>query len=635
LLFDAAEELWDLDEWREAAADRVTGWLNQRPPADSVVDAAPMALQLMTWAAGTGRHQTAVSLGQGVDGALALSGLWGSWEQALDIALQSARAMGDGAAVEGWALHQLGTKALCWGEPATAESLLNQALAIRQEVGVQSAIDATQHNLDVLHLPPGGAPPPDTPPPSEPGPPPPGIGGIPSLVKGVAAVAVVGAIAAGAWFGFGSDEEPTPVADDSGDPSVLEIPPVGQTFAGGGIVAEPSGVAFEPIEVGTVAFRRVDLYNDGDLPVAIEGLYLETQTVFDIGETACPFELDADAGCSIEILFNPARQDDYSDRLVIVHSGEGSPLFVDIFASASGTVDLTASPPELVLEVFAEEGVHRLATEITNTGSAPAEFEFIGTDPEFPFTVLGDSCGGGLDPGAKCEVMVEFASLDIGAYASIAEEQDPASLASQGMPVVMRHSATLNVEPAQGAGLAIPLIATTVAPFPDLVSRIEQVEPVGFNEHDWPIYYVVVTVINVGGVPAESADVGIVYYLPDIDAEWLVPLEDEEGTVHTGELAEFGGEVRVEGFVIIDEFDLQTGSPVVLRAYPDSCVIDDPYFPDDCLVVLELHEYLGLESNNKSEPVDTLVPNRTIVGVVELPDFSDLLELVTTTTVID
>ena len=155
LLQDAAEELWDLDELRIAAVEQLTGWLGRRDPDDPrVVETAPMVLQLMDWAAGTGRHDETVALGEGIDGALALSGHWGSWERMHKIVLGSALDAGD-AAAQGWALHQMGTKALCWGERSAAESLLGEALEIREMVGVQSAIDTTQHNLDIL-IPPGG-----------------------------------------------------------------------------------------------------------------------------------------------------------------------------------------------------------------------------------------------------------------------------------------------------------------------------------------------------------------------------------------------------------------------------------------------------------------------------------------------
>ena len=199
MLQDAAEELWDLDELRVTAVDQLTGWLGQRSPEDpSVIETAPMVLHLMDWAAGTGRHHETVALGEGIDGALALSGHWGSWERVHEIVLGSASDAGD-AAAQGWALHQMGTKALCWGERSAAESLLGEALTIRQEAGVQSAIDTTQHNLDVLHPPPAGvAGQGDTPPGG-------GGGGIPAIAKGLGIVHGAGAVAVGQQDRLGPD----------------------------------------------------------------------------------------------------------------------------------------------------------------------------------------------------------------------------------------------------------------------------------------------------------------------------------------------------------------------------------------------------------------------------------------------
>jgi len=239
MLQDAAEELWDLDELRVTAVDQLTGWLGQRSPEDpSVIETAPMVLHLMDWAAGTGRHHETVALGEGIDGALALSGHWGSWERVHKIVLGSASDAGD-AAARGWALHQMGTKALCWGERSVAESLLGEALGIRVQVGVQSAIDTTQHNLDVLHPPPAGvAGEGDTPPGG-------GGGGIAAIAKGLGIVLVAGAVAVAGWLLFG------PGADGDGGTTL-------STSDGGVTEPAPDGGVRESVPDGRVTESAPD-----------------------------------------------------------------------------------------------------------------------------------------------------------------------------------------------------------------------------------------------------------------------------------------------------------------------------------------------------------------------------------------
>ena len=50
-------------------------------------------------------------------------------------------------------------------------------------------------------------------------------------------------------------------------------------------------------------------------------------------------------------------------------------------------------------------------TEITNTGTAFTEFALIETESGFPFFVIDQSCGFGLDPGTACTVAVVFESV--------------------------------------------------------------------------------------------------------------------------------------------------------------------------------------------------------------------------------
>jgi hypothetical protein len=66
----------------------------------------------------------------------------------LEWQLASARAQGDRAA-EAWALHQLGTRALCLNDMPTARSSLGRALEIREELGDEAGSAVTRHNLEL------------------------------------------------------------------------------------------------------------------------------------------------------------------------------------------------------------------------------------------------------------------------------------------------------------------------------------------------------------------------------------------------------------------------------------------------------------------------------------------------------
>jgi hypothetical protein len=111
--------------------------------------------------------------------------------------LQAAQAL-RGQAVEAWALHQSGTRAMCLGDTSTARTFLGQALRLRESLGDRVGAAVTRHNLDILVGPP---PPPRHPsePPSTPTPAGPAAAGVPLVTKGIIALVSLLAMALGGW----------------------------------------------------------------------------------------------------------------------------------------------------------------------------------------------------------------------------------------------------------------------------------------------------------------------------------------------------------------------------------------------------------------------------------------------------
>jgi hypothetical protein len=141
-----------------------------------------------------GEWRGVLRLARAADPAAAASKLWGAWATILGIALDAARQLGD-EPQEAWALHQLGTRALCLGDADEAARRLGEALRIRERIGDHAA-QITRHNMGQLP----GAPPP--PPSGEPPTGPIGPEGtpawIPTLCVGlVAMVGVAGLVSPG------------------------------------------------------------------------------------------------------------------------------------------------------------------------------------------------------------------------------------------------------------------------------------------------------------------------------------------------------------------------------------------------------------------------------------------------------
>lgn len=148
-----AQELWrdwDLTPWADRALDYFVQWTEAiRADPRRIFDSLDVILSLLEWAVGKQRWAQVLRLGRAIQAALALALRWGAWLQVLTWILQAARALGDRLA-EGWALHQIGSHALCSGNFQVAHSFLTQALTLRQEIGDQAGLAVTQHNLDLL-----------------------------------------------------------------------------------------------------------------------------------------------------------------------------------------------------------------------------------------------------------------------------------------------------------------------------------------------------------------------------------------------------------------------------------------------------------------------------------------------------
>jgi Cdc6-like AAA superfamily ATPase len=107
----------------------------------------------LTWAVRSQRWATVIALGQALDPYLTLYGLWDAWGIVLgyvvDVATQSGQ-----QAVLAWALHQSGTREIGSGSAQRALDLLKRALELRRGLGDATGMAYTQHNIDLLLLPP-------------------------------------------------------------------------------------------------------------------------------------------------------------------------------------------------------------------------------------------------------------------------------------------------------------------------------------------------------------------------------------------------------------------------------------------------------------------------------------------------
>ncbi|MBI4279757.1 MAG: choice-of-anchor D domain-containing protein, partial [Armatimonadetes bacterium] len=385
----------DLDPWRERALRLFADLAEQhRTDAAGLLEDSDAVAATVEWALAAGRPGDALRLGRAVDTALALGLRWGLWGRVLEWSVEAARACG-ALSGEAWALHQLGTRALCLGDAATAQPALVEALRLREALGDSIGAAVTRHNLDILW----GAPPPsrgsDTPPsPPGPTPPPPVLLGVRALVLLALPVLVAGALATRhLWL----------------RPAV-------------GLV--PSRVDFGAIEIGSGGDpRTVTLTNTGSAALTIHGVTLAGTHPADFTAVTdgCSRTTVAPRGsCAVSFAFRPTGAGGRTATLTISSTARDSPHRIGL--SGEGT---PIPPAALRLE----PGLVDFGPQETGAGGAPRTLSVINRGPGAvtilrvsldgahagEFAAVSDQCSGAtLAAGATCTVGIRFLPRDSG-----------------------------------------------------------------------------------------------------------------------------------------------------------------------------------------------------------------------------
>jgi hypothetical protein len=139
-----------LERWRVWAMDYFRSWVAERPhQSQEIISQAEGLTYLVEWALDAGEPRRALRLARAIQGALIAGCRWDAWNRVLYSALEASLALDDMPA-KAWALHQLGTRALCLGEEGVARRHLILAYLLRQALGDWNGSAVTRHNLDTL-----------------------------------------------------------------------------------------------------------------------------------------------------------------------------------------------------------------------------------------------------------------------------------------------------------------------------------------------------------------------------------------------------------------------------------------------------------------------------------------------------
>ncbi len=135
---------------RERWLDAMSAAMEERwNDFDFVGDELGNLLGMIEWCAANRNWAKVISLGRKLDPYLTLHGLWDVWRTLLGHLMDAARASQD-RVLEGWVLHQLGTRALGLNDARAAQSLLRQACSVRRAANDLTGLAYSQHNLGLL-----------------------------------------------------------------------------------------------------------------------------------------------------------------------------------------------------------------------------------------------------------------------------------------------------------------------------------------------------------------------------------------------------------------------------------------------------------------------------------------------------
>lgn len=424
-LSETTEQVSNLTSWREKALAYFTTWAEQhRKEPKRIMEESDALMQMIDWAIKTGRWKDVIRLGRAVGVVLALFGRWGAWEQVLQWLLQAGSALGDQAS-EAFALHQLGTRALCIEEGPKAHSYLTKALELRESLGDLIGAEVTRHNLNLL---------PGTPLPSQ------DYSktqegydqtnlsgdlttittkGVPLLFKwGVAILSILLLGSLGIWY-FIVLEKPPPVP-------IVSLNPISLAFANQeiGTNSEEQTVTFTNSGNGSLTILRATLngVNSDD---------------FEIKSDICSNAIvNASESCTIAIIFTPKAPGKRSASLTITHNASDSPKYVTLsgigIPPTVPVVNLNPTRLDFGNQEVGESREEKIT--LTNSGSAPLNISSLTLTNTDNFTKTNETCSDAtIAPNNSCDIVIGFAPTAEGSHSATLTITDNAADSPHGV----------------------------------------------------------------------------------------------------------------------------------------------------------------------------------------------------------
>jgi hypothetical protein len=396
-------------------------WAEQHlQDAEVLAEQADSLVGILEWGAEAQQWTEVLRLGRSIEGALTMDGQWGAWERVLRWEIRAAHALGDQSA-EGWALHQLGTRALCQGDVTSARENLTQALQLRKSLRDFEGEAVTQHNLRLLDVLDAGQG-------SEDGArrwwrPRLLLGGL-ALVVALILLGAMALSAERAGNGILPDLSDFPLPFFGGDDSAGSGsggrngggdgngPNGGNNYGGSALAVSGDSLNFGDQEVGTTSEpQSVILLNLGEKPVKVGASTLtgSHQRDFAIDRNKCAgILLNPNQRCTMSVSFTPSGTGTRNAFLRISDSSAGNPPELPLSGNGTGEPpgSLVCSPESLIFGTY-EVNTTSEGQDVTctNVSSESLDITAVNTSGDFDWDF---NCDLPLEPQASCTVTVSF-----------------------------------------------------------------------------------------------------------------------------------------------------------------------------------------------------------------------------------
>ena len=249
-------------------------------------------------------------------------------------------------------------------------------------------------------------------------------------------------IAANASCSMAVTYAPTVVGNDTGS---LVLTPSGSSAATtvwlygtsttGSILSVPGTYTFADTGVHATSNASITLSNVGALPISnlTTALSGANSADFSVVENKCA-SIAAGAACSISVAFTPADMGARRATLAVTSDASNSPRVV--FLTGNGVTPIsgaTLSPTSLDFGKQDQGTLSAVSTvTLKNSGTATLNISSISSSADFPQT---NTCAATLNPGATCQIKVQFSPSQVGSEQGTLTVNDDAPGSPQLVPL--------------------------------------------------------------------------------------------------------------------------------------------------------------------------------------------------------